>query len=65
MALLCVLAAFIVIGHLGPDVGTTRGLIIQVLTQKAMAAGVLIALWVASREGELAAATLSRSTTAA
>jgi hypothetical membrane protein len=56
IGLLCVLAAFIAIAHLGPDVDTTRGLITQVLTQKAMAAGVLIALWMASREGELAAA---------
>ena len=54
VALLCVLAIFIAIGHLGPGVDTTRGLIIQVLTQKAMAAGVLISLWTASREGELA-----------
>jgi hypothetical membrane protein len=64
VALLCVLATFIAIGHLGPDVDTTRGLIIQVLTQKAMAAGVLIALWIASREGELVAAKLHGGATA-
>ena len=64
IVLMLVLAVFIAIVNLGPSPDTTRGLVIQVLTQKAMAAGVLVALWIASREGELASAQASSRATA-
>jgi hypothetical membrane protein len=64
VALACVLAAFIAIGHLPPGSDSTRDLIIQVLTQKAMAAGVLVALWIASREGEFVSTQMSSGASA-
>jgi hypothetical membrane protein len=49
-----VLAGFLVIGHLGPSVGTNHGLTVQVLTQKIMALTAIVVLYLESYETELA-----------
>jgi hypothetical protein len=52
-----VLIGHIVMVHLGPGPATERGLVTQVLTQKIMAATVLVVLWLQSREAERASNT--------
>jgi hypothetical protein len=49
-----VLIGHIVMVRLGPGPATERGLVTQVITQKIMAATVLLVLWIESREAERA-----------
>jgi hypothetical protein len=49
-----VLIGLIVMARLGPDAATEPGLVTQVVTQKIMAATVLVVLWLESREAERA-----------
>jgi hypothetical membrane protein len=56
VTLTIVLAGLIAMTHLGPSVDTEHGLVTQVITQKIMAATVLVVLWVESREAEMASA---------
>jgi hypothetical protein len=49
-----VLIGLIVMARLGPGTATERGLVTQVVTQKIMAATVLVVLWLESREAERA-----------
>ena len=49
-----VLIGLIVMARLGPAAATERGLVTQVVTQKIMAATVLVVLWLESREAERA-----------
>jgi hypothetical membrane protein len=59
VVLTAVLVGFILTAHLDPSAGTERGLTIQVITQKIMAATVLAVLWVESGELETTSRTLS------
>jgi len=54
VTLTLVLAGFIAVAYLGPDVSTQFGLVTRVLAQKIMAATVLVVLWLESREVEIA-----------
>jgi hypothetical membrane protein len=56
VTLTIVLAGLIAMAHLGPRVDTEHGLVTQVITQKIMAATVLVVLWVECREAEVASA---------
>lgn len=56
MMLTVVLVGLIAMTHLGPTVATEHGLMVQVVTQKIMAATVLGVLWLESREAEIAGA---------
>jgi hypothetical membrane protein len=48
-----VLVGVIVVGHLGPNIATERGLMTQVITQKIMAVTVIVVLWLESLEAEV------------
>lgn len=54
VTLTMVLAGLIAVAYLGPSLSTEPGLMTQVITQKVMAATVLVVLWLESHEAELA-----------